>query len=118
MTIDLTAAGRLAPAEVLERLESTDSAGAKTAMATLGAILPFTPLGHILGFSTLPATFFLILVAMVITYLTLVEFAKSWFYAREQSALARSPTTHRERLHRRRRRRAARFLRHETARPR
>jgi Mg2+-importing ATPase len=89
-----------------------------SAMATLGAILPFTPLSHILGFSTLPVTFFLILVAMVITYLTLVEFAKSRFYAREQGALARSPTTHEQRLHRHRRRRAAHFVRHQIVHPR
>ena len=88
-----------------------------TAMATIGAILPFTPLSHILGFSTLPVTFFLILVAMVITYLTLVEFAKGRFYAREQGALARSPTTREQRLHRHRRRRAAHFVRHEIAHP-
>jgi P-type Mg2+ transporter len=86
-----------------------------TAMATLGAILPFTPLSHILGFSTLPVTFFLILVAMVLTYLALVEFAKSRFYARERGRPVRPPTTHEERLSRRIRRRAGRFMRHETA---
>jgi Mg2+-importing ATPase len=86
-----------------------------TAMATLGAILPFTRLSDILGFSTLPITFFLILVAMILTYLTLVEFAKSRFYARERDRPVRPPTTHEERLGRRIRRRAGRFMRHEVA---
>jgi Mg2+-importing ATPase len=86
-----------------------------TAMAALGAILPFTPLAHALGFSTLPLTFFLILVAMVLTYLALVELAKSRFYARERGRPVRAPTTHQERLSRRIRRRAGRFVRHEVA---
>ncbi len=86
-----------------------------TAMAALGAILPFTPLSHILGFSTLPITFFLILVAMVLTYLALVELGKSRFYARERGRPVRPPTTHEERLGRRIRRRGARFVRHEIA---
>ncbi len=87
-----------------------------TAMATLGAILPFTPLAHVLGFSTLPITFFLILVAMVIAYLALVEFAKGRFFARERGRLAKPPTTHEQRLVRRIRRRSSRFVRHELAR--
>ena len=37
-----------------------------TAMAIVGAILPFTPAAHLLGFATLPLAFFLILVAMVL----------------------------------------------------
>ena len=86
-----------------------------TAMATLGAILPFTPLSHILGFSTLPVAFFLILVGMVLTYLALVEIAKSRFYARERGRLVRPPTTHEQRFRRRVRRRSGRFMRHEIA---
>ena len=86
-----------------------------TAMATLGAILPFTPLSHILGFSTLPVAFFLILLGMVLTYLALVEIAKSRFYARERGRLVRPPTTHEQRFRRRVRRRSGRFMRHEIA---
>lgn len=35
-----------------------------TAMAALGAMLPFTPLAHLLEFSILPLTFFLILLGL------------------------------------------------------
>jgi Mg2+-importing ATPase len=87
-----------------------------TAMATLGAILPFTPLAHVLGFSPLPITFFLILVAMVIVYLALVELVKGRFFARERGRLAKPPTTHEQRLMRRIRRRSSRFMRHELGR--
>ena len=81
-------------------------------MAILGAVLPFTPLAHLLGFTPLPARFFAILVAMVIAYLGLVEITKRWFYARELGRLRRPPTTHHQRLRHRRRRRAGRFVRH------
>jgi Mg2+-importing ATPase len=84
-----------------------------TAMATVGAILPFTPLSHVLGFSTLPVTFFLILMAMVVTYLALVEFAKSRFYTHERNRPIRPSTTHQEQFSRRIRRRAGRFIQHE-----
>ncbi len=50
------------------------------AVATLGAVLPFTPLGTYFGFTPLPAKFYLILAAMVVTYLLMVEFAKKAFY--------------------------------------
>jgi P-type Mg2+ transporter len=81
-----------------------------TAMAALGAVLPFTPLAHLLGFSTLPVTFFLILFGMVLTYLALVEFAKDRFYANERARPARVPTSHEQRHTRRLRRRAGRFI--------
>jgi Mg2+-importing ATPase len=87
-----------------------------TAMATLGAILPFSPLASVLGFTPLPLTFFLILVAMVVVYLALVEFTKGWFYARERGRELRPKTTHEGRLGRRIRRRAGRFIRVELAR--
>jgi Mg2+-importing ATPase len=86
-----------------------------TAMATLGAILPFTPLAHLLGFAALPISFFLILVAMVIAYLMLVEITKNRFYARERGRPIRPKTSHEERLGRRIRRRTGRFIRHEIA---
>jgi Mg2+-importing ATPase len=86
-----------------------------TAMAALGAIVTFTPLAPALGFSALPAAFFLILVAMVIAYLVLVEVTKSRFYAREKGRPVRPKTSHEERLRRRIRRRTGRFIRHEIA---
>jgi Mg2+-importing ATPase len=47
-----------------------------------GALLPFTPLAAWLGFVPLPPLFFVVLVAMIATYLGLVEAAKRWFYRR------------------------------------
>ena len=87
-----------------------------TAMAILGAILPFTPAADLLGFAALPVAFFLILVAMVLAYLALVEIVKSRFYSHERRR-ERPPrvTTHEQRLAHRIRRRAGLFVRHEFA---
>ena len=52
------------------------------ACAVLGALLPFTPLAPILGFTPLPPLFFGALIAMIVTYLGLVEVVKRWFYRR------------------------------------
>jgi P-type Mg2+ transporter len=46
----------------------------------VGAILPYSPLAHLLGFRALPAAFFGFLVGMIITYLMLVEIGKMVFY--------------------------------------
>lgn len=43
-------------------------------------LLPFTPLGGVLGFVAPPPLFFLVLAGMVIVYLLIVEWAKQWFY--------------------------------------
>lgn len=48
----------------------------------LAILIPFTPLGRLLGFVPPPMLFFMILVLMVIVYLILVELVKRWFYAR------------------------------------
>jgi len=79
--------------------------------ALIGAVLPFSPLAHVLGFATLPLRFFLILLGMIGTYLVLVELAKSRFYATRPHP-ARTLMTHEERLSRSVRRRAARFVHH------
>jgi Mg2+-importing ATPase len=49
-------------------------------IATIGAILPFTPLGSYFGFVPLPGRFYFILSAMVVAYLAIVEVAKVGFY--------------------------------------
>lgn len=51
-------------------------------VVTLAVLLPFTPLGRVLGFVAPPLLFFLILAAMVIAYLLAVELMKQWFYKR------------------------------------
>jgi P-type Mg2+ transporter len=76
--------------------------------ALVGIAFPFTPLAHILGFSTLPLAFFLILLGMILTYLVLVELVKARFYA-FQARPARAPATHEQRRHRHIHRRAAHF---------
>ena len=81
------------------------------ACAVIGAALPFTPLAKTLGFTTLPISFFLILVGMIITYLALVETAKRRFYT-SQAHLHRAPLTHEQRHLRHVARRAARYSYH------
>jgi Mg2+-importing ATPase len=80
------------------------------ACATAGAILPITPLAPLLGFAALPIGFFAILVAMLMAYLALVEFAKRRFYAAHEDSHSRSRPPH-ERHHRHVQRRARRFKR-------
>ena len=46
----------------------------------VGAVVPFTPLGHVLGFRPLPGLFFLALAGIVICYLVLIEAGKYWFF--------------------------------------
>jgi P-type Mg2+ transporter len=48
----------------------------------VGLFLPFTPLGTLFGFTPLPLGFLAILALMVVVYLTLVEFGKSFFFGR------------------------------------
>ena len=55
-------------------------------------VLPFTPLAPVLGFTALPASFFVFLGGATATYLLIVEFAKRWLFpkptARPRLALA------------------------------
>ena len=83
-----------------------------TAAAVAGAILPYTGLAHLLGFTPLPIKFFLLLAGLVIVYLVLVELAKTLFYRGPHARTARPPSSHAQRMERRIRRRAARFIRH------
>jgi P-type Mg2+ transporter len=55
-------------------------AGTSLACVAVGAILPFTPLGRLFGFSPLPLLFFVALAGMVAVYLVMVETAKFFFY--------------------------------------
>jgi Mg2+-importing ATPase len=67
----------------------------------IGATLPFTPLGTYFGFVPPPAQFYVILAAMVVTYLVMVEVAKKGFYrwyrvpdktSRAKGSLAKFPS--------------------------
>ncbi len=79
--------------------------------AALGAVLPFSPLSHVLGFASLPLEFFLILLGMIGAYLVLVELVKARFYAVQDRPAPARPT-HEQRHHRHVRRRARRFVQH------
>ncbi len=81
-----------------------------TGAALVGAILPYTGLARLLGFTPLPATFFLLLFGMVVFYLFLVELAKTRFYRAPHARTPRRASTHAERLERRIRRRVSRFI--------
>ena len=80
------------------------------AVVIAGALLPFTPLGHLLGFRPLPGLFFLALAGIVVCYLVLIDAGKYWFYRLYHAPAAAAPR-HRTagfRVHRR----AARFTTH------
>ena len=79
---------------------------AALSVVAVGALLPATPLAHILGFQPLPAGFFAALAAMVVAYLALIEFGKRIFYGVTVSA---PPTRRSYSKHRHLRRRAAYF---------
>jgi Mg2+-importing ATPase len=81
-----------------------------TGAALVGAVLPYTGLANLLGFTPLPTTFFLLLFAMVVVYLLLVELAKTQFYRAPHARTPRLAPTHAERLERRIARRASRFM--------
>lgn len=56
------------------------------AVVLVALVLPFTPLGTMLGFEPLPLSFFAILVPVVLAYLLAVEVVKRWFYRRYSQA--------------------------------
>ncbi len=51
-------------------------------VVAFGMLLPFTPLAAPLGFTPLPALYFLFLAVMIVTYLLLVEVVKRWLMRR------------------------------------
>jgi fatty acid desaturase len=46
-------------------------------------LIPLSPLGSLFGFGGVPWQFWLVLVAIIAAYLTLVEVTKRWFDLRE-----------------------------------
>jgi P-type Mg2+ transporter len=69
----------------------------------IGSLLPISPLADVLGFGHLSPQFYLALVAMVATYLVLVELVKQRFFHRhgQPRPLAVSRPEREERIHRR-----------------
>jgi Mg2+-importing ATPase len=64
-----------------------------TGAALAGAVLSYTGLANLLGFTPLPTAFFLLLFAMVVTYLLLVELAKTRFYRAPHTRSPRPPAS-------------------------
>ena len=58
----------------------------------IGFALPFSPLAHTLGFTALPATLVGVIVAIIPTYLLLLELGKRRFYRLEQDRRPVAPT--------------------------
>jgi Mg2+-importing ATPase len=52
------------------------------AVAVVGAVLPYTPLGPLLGFTPLPLSLLGAISLLGLTYLFLVQAVKTWFYRR------------------------------------
>jgi Mg2+-importing ATPase len=48
----------------------------------VATLLPYSPLGGLLGFTPLPAALLGAIALLAATYLLLVQFVKSWFYRR------------------------------------
>jgi Mg2+-importing ATPase len=77
---------------------STPLAVATIICVAIGALLPFSPLAHLLGFTALPASFLGALVGMILVYLLLIELGKRRFYrARAPGAPVARPRPDRER---------------------
>jgi Mg2+-importing ATPase len=51
-------------------------------IVAIGAYLPYSPLARDLGFVPLPALYWLFLLGILITYVILTQFIKTWFYRR------------------------------------
>jgi Mg2+-importing ATPase len=87
---------------------------------TLGAVaigfaLPFSPVAHALGFKALPWTLAVAILALIPTYLLLLELGKRVFFRLEAArpTVARAPAAHERRI----RRRASRWMTHGRPRP-
>jgi Mg2+-importing ATPase len=85
---------------------------AALAVVTVGAALPASPFGPMLGFRPLPSIFFLALILMVVAYLLLIELGKYWFYRSYREPTATAAPRQVPAPHRRVHRRAARFTTH------
>ena len=84
-------------------------------VVAVGFALPFSPLAHALGFTALPAALVAVILAIIPTYLLLLELGKRIFYRREEQRAPEEPRrTARER---RILRRASRWTLRHRARP-
>jgi Mg2+-importing ATPase len=54
------------------------------AVVAVAAVLPYTPVGSLLGFTPLPVPLLATFALLAVTYLLLVQAVKSWFYRRHE----------------------------------
>jgi P-type Mg2+ transporter len=66
----------------LKSRPSTPLAITTISMVIIGIVLPYSPLAALLGFTSLPGSFFVFLAASTVTYLLLVELAKRSLFRR------------------------------------
>jgi Mg2+-importing ATPase len=59
-------------------------------IVVIGLVLPATPLARLLGFTVLPLSYFVFLVAATLTYLALVELVKRWLVRHRLASTVRS----------------------------
>ena len=52
------------------------------AIVAVAVVLPYTPVGSLLGFIPLPLSLLGAIAALAVTYLLVVQAVKSWFYRR------------------------------------
>jgi Mg2+-importing ATPase len=52
------------------------------AISVLGAVLPYTRLGALMGFTPIPLALLGAIALLALTYLMLVQAVKTWFYRR------------------------------------
>jgi Mg2+-importing ATPase len=81
---------------------------AAAGVVLVGAVLPASPLGPVLGFRALPPAFYGVLAVMVVVYVALIDAVKRAVF-RAASARPRRPRRRLARRHRRLRLRAASF---------
>lgn len=81
-------------------LASTQLIATTVACVAVGAALPFTPLAHYFGFVPLPPLFFAILMAMIVTYLLMVEIGKYFFFRPREAVPSQAEVKRARRLSR------------------
>jgi Mg2+-importing ATPase len=52
------------------------------AITVAGAVIPYTGLGALMGFTPIPLSLLGAISLLAVTYLILVQFVKTWFYRR------------------------------------
>ena len=52
------------------------------AVVAIAVVMPYTPVGSLLGFIPLPLSLLGVIAAVAVTYLLVVQAVKSWFYRR------------------------------------